>query len=84
MFVKQQKPQDYDCGYNVDLLISALKRIENKDERLKYAERVVGLIIQSHPSWMESDGHSEAAWEHFYKLADYDPEEYGIVSPYKK
>lgn len=83
MFVKQKKPKDFDCGYNLDLMIDALPRIEDKDERLKYAKRAVGLIKQSHPSWLDDSGDSEAAWEHFYKLADYDPEEYGIVSPYK-
>ncbi|HYW36039.1 MAG TPA: DUF4290 domain-containing protein [Balneolaceae bacterium] len=84
MFVEQHKPKDYDCGYNVDLMISALRRIKDKDERLKYAERAVGLIKQSHPSWLDENGESKAAWDRFYELADYDPEEYGIVSPFKK
>lgn len=83
MFVEQQKPQDFDCGRNVDLMISALRRIEDDDERLKYAKRAVGLIKQSHPSWVDQNGQSPAAWEHFYELAEYDPEEYGIVSPFK-
>jgi hypothetical protein len=83
MFIRQEKPKDYDCGYNVDLMISALRRIEDDDERMKYAERAVGLIKQSHPSWLDQEGHSKAAWEHFYELADYNPEDYGIVSPYK-
>jgi hypothetical protein len=84
MFIEQEKPKDYDCGYNLDLMIAALPRIKDIDERMKYAKRAVGLIKQSHPSWLDNDGHSKPAWEHFYKLADYDPEEYGIVSPFRR
>jgi hypothetical protein len=82
MFIEQQEPKDYDCGVNVDMMISALRRIDDDQERMKYAERAVGLIMQSHPSWVDEDGTSRAAWEHFYKLADYNPEDYGIVSPF--
>jgi len=82
MFIHQQKPKDFDCGYNLDLMIAALPRIEDTDERVTYAKRVVGLIKQSHPTWVDNDGKSEAAWEHFFKLAEYDPTEYGIYNPY--
>lgn len=83
MFVKQEKPKDFDCGYNLDKMIAALPRIKDEEKRMKYAKRAVGLIKQSHPSWLNDDGESEAAWEHFYKLADYNPEDYGIFSPFK-
>lgn len=83
MFVRREKPKDYDCGYNMELLIAALPRIEEQAERLKYAERAVGLIKQSHPSWVDDEGNSEEAWNHFFKLADYDPAEYGIENPFK-
>lgn len=83
MFIEQQKPKDYNCGCNVDMMISALRRIEDDEERMMYAERAVGLIMQSHPSWVDADGESRAAWEHFYKLADYNPEDYGLISPFK-
>jgi hypothetical protein len=83
MFVKQKKPKDFDCGYNLDKMIAALPRINDEDERMKYAKRAVGLIKQSHPSWLDGEGESEAAWDHFYKLADYDPEEHGIYNPYR-
>lgn len=82
MFITQSKPKDFDCGYNLDLMIAALPRIEDEDERLEYAKRAVGLIKQSHPSWVDDDGKSKAAWEHFFHLAEYDPEEFGIYSPY--
>lgn len=83
MFIPQSKPKDFDCGYNLDLMIAALPRIKDEEERLEYAKRAVGLIKQSHPSWVDDDGKSEAAWELFFKLAEYDPEEYGIYNPFE-
>ncbi len=82
MFVHQEKPKDFDCGYNMELLIKALPRIKEESERVKYAKRAVGLIKQSHPSWVDDDGKSEAAWVHFFNLAEYDPNEYGIYNPF--
>lgn len=82
MFVKQQKPKDFDCGYNLDRMIDSLPRIKDEDERIEYAKRAVGLIKQSHPNWVDDDGNSRAAWEHFFELAEYDPTEYGIYNPF--
>ncbi|HKJ45511.1 MAG TPA: DUF4290 domain-containing protein [Balneolales bacterium] len=82
MFINQKKPKDYDCGYNLDLMIAALPRIEDQEDRLIYAKRIVGLIKQSHINWVDQNGNSEEAWNHFFKLADYNPEDYGIVNPY--
>ncbi|MFN1836078.1 DUF4290 domain-containing protein [Balneola sp. MJW-20] len=83
MFIEQRKPKDFDCGFNLDLMIAALPRIEDTEERVSYAKRVVGLIKQSHPTWVDEDGRSEAAWEHFYKLAEYDLDAYGIHNPFQ-
>lgn len=82
MFVKQNKPKDFDCGYNLDLMIASLPRIRDKQKRLEYAKRAVGLIKQSHPNWVDENGKSEAAWEHFFNLAEYNPEDYGIYNPF--
>jgi len=82
MFIEQQKPKDYDCGHNLDLMIAALPRVEGQDERKKYAKRIVGLIKQSHPNWVDKDGSSKLAWDYFYELAEYDPEDYGIRNPF--
>lgn len=83
MFLPQSKPKDYDCGYNLDLMIKALPRIYDQEERVAYAKRIVGLIKQSHINWVESNGSSKAAWDHFFVLAEYDPREYGITNPFE-
>lgn len=83
MFVEQKKPKDFDCGNNLDKMIDSLPRIKDEEKRLEYAKRAVGLIKQSHPSWVDDDGKSKAAWDHFFELAEYDPNEYGIYNPYE-
>lgn len=82
MFVELKKPKDFDCGYNLDKMIASLPRIKDEEERIEYAKRAVGLIKQSHPNWVDNDGKSEAAWEHFFHLAEYNPEDYGIHNPF--
>lgn len=82
MFLEQSKPKDYDCGYNLDLMIAAIPRIDDQDERHRYAKRVVGLIKQSHPNWVDKNGQSKLAWDYYFELADYDPGDYGISNPF--
>lgn len=82
MFIEQGKPKDYDCGYNLDLMIAALPGVEGLEERKKYAKRIVGLIKQSHPNWVNDDGSSKLAWDYFFELADYDPADYNINNPF--
>lgn len=82
MFVEQKKPKDFDCGYNLDKMIASLPRIKDEDERIEYAKRAVGLIKQSHPTWVDEDGKSKTAWEHFFDLAEYNPTEHGIHNPF--
>ena len=83
MFLPKRKPKDYDCGLNLDLMIEALPRIKDDQNRLEYAKRIVGLIKQSHISWVDENGWSEEAWNHFFNLADYDPRDYNINNPYE-
>ena len=82
MFLEQSKPKDYDCGYNLDLMIAAIPRIEDQSERHRYAKRVVGLIKQSHPNWVDKNGQSKLAWDYYFELAEYNPEDYGINNPF--
>lgn len=83
MFLDQKKPKDFDCGYNLDLMIQAIPRINDHQERLEYAKRVVGLIKQSHPNWVDDKGQSPLAWDYFFELAEFNPNDYGITDPYK-
>jgi len=83
MFLEQDKPKDYDCGYNLDLMIAAIPRIEDHQERVRYAKRVVGLIKQSHPNWVDNNGQSRLAWDYYFELADYNPRDYGIQNPFE-
>jgi hypothetical protein len=83
MFLKLRKPKDFDCGLNLDLMIEALPRIADEQKRTEYALRIVGLIKQSHINWVEDNGDSRMAWDHFYEMADYNPDDYGIQHPYE-
>ncbi len=83
MFLPNKKPKDFDCGLNLDLMIEALPRIEDEKNRIAYANRIVGLIKKSHINWVNKKGESKMAWDYFYQLASYNPEVYGVVSPYK-
>ena len=82
MFLKVGKPKDFDCGHNLDLMIEALPRITDEQKRIEYANRIVGLIKQSHINWVNEQGESKLAWDYFFELADYNPEKYGIKSPF--
>ncbi|TNE70667.1 DUF4290 domain-containing protein [bacterium] len=83
MFLPRQAPKDYECGYNLELMIEALPQIPELHDRMNYAKRIVGLIKQSHINWVDDYGNSPAAWEHFFHLASYDPRKYGIQNPYE-
>lgn len=83
MFIEIKKPKDYACGYNLDLMIEALPRITDAQERLNYANRIVGLIKQSHINWVDENGDSRLAWDHFFELAPYNLNEYGIFNPFE-
>lgn len=83
MFIEQGKPKDFDCGYNLDLMIAALPNVGDQEDRIAYANRIVGLIKQSHPNWVDKNGNSEAAWDHYFNLAEYNPRTYGIEHPYE-
>lgn len=83
MFLPQNTPKDFECGYNLDLMIEALPRIKDEQERLVYAKRIVGLIKQSHINWVDDNGNSPEAWAHFFELAEFDPRTYGIDNPYE-
>jgi hypothetical protein len=81
MFIQQTAPTDVDCGRNLDLLIQALPRIEDPEERQRITNRALGLIRQSHPSWNNSNSDSDLAWDLFLSIADFSPQDIGIHKP---
>ena len=81
MFIQQTAPTDVDCGRNLDLLIQALPRIEDPEERQRITNRALGLIRQSHPSWNNSNSDSDLAWDLFLSIADFSPQDIGIQKP---
>ncbi len=83
MFIDVRKPKDIDCGLNLDLMVEALPRIADEADRIVYANRIVGLIKQSHINWVDAEGNSPEAWDHFFSLAPFDPETLGIKHPYR-
>jgi hypothetical protein len=82
MFLPVRQPKDYDCGLNIELMIDRLPYIQNQQERIEYARRIVGLIKQSHINWVERDGSSKRAWDYFFQLAPFDLNELGIHNPF--
>lgn len=82
LFIKQEKPKDFDCGYNLDLMIQNLPKIEQVELRQQYAERIVEVIKQNHRNWVRPNGESPQSWDHFFDLADYNPQELGVKHPY--
>lgn len=81
MFLPQEAPKDVDCGRNLDLLVQALPRIEDAEERQRMANRALGLIRQSHPSWSAFKGKSDLAWDLLLTIASFDPGDLGIQKP---
>lgn len=83
MFINVKKPKDFDCGRNLDLMIEALPRIASKEERQQSAKRIVGLIKQSHPNWVNKQGESRMAWDYLFELSELDLRELGIENPFE-
>lgn len=83
MFLEKRVPKDYDCGLNLELMIDALPRIEDLEERRDYANRIVGLIKQSHINWVNPDGSSKKAWDFLFELADFDLKKLGVEHPFE-
>jgi hypothetical protein len=82
LFIKQEKPKDFDCGYHLELMIEAITRISDENERIEYANRIVEVIKKRHRNWVYPNGDSPQSWDHFFEIAAYNPEDYGIKHPF--
>jgi len=83
MFIPVKKPKDFDCGRNLDLMIEALPRITSFQERQQSAKRIVGLIKQSHPNWVNNQGESRMAWDYLFEISNIDLKALGIEHPFE-
>lgn len=82
LFIRQNKPKDYDCGYNIELMIESVPHIEDEKERKEYVDRIISIIRNSHKNWVLPNGDSPQAWDHFFELASYKPADYNIDHPF--
>lgn len=82
LFIQQKKPTDYDCGYHLELLIDSIPRIETEESRFEQLDIILEVIKKRHRNWVYPNGDCPLAWDHFFELAQYNPEEYGIKHPF--
>jgi len=61
-----------EYGRNVQNLVGHLKTIEDKEERQKFAERIVRLMYQMRPSSISFADSKDKFWTHLFRIAEYD------------
>lgn len=61
-----------EYGRNTQNLINRAKKIEDREERQNYIERVVRLIMSMHPHTRNVDDYRLKVWSHVLKMADYE------------
>ncbi len=61
-----------EYGRHMQLLIENAKKIENREERQAFVEKVVDLIQQMYPQTRNVDDYVAKLWSHVFRIADYD------------
>ena len=61
-----------EYGRNVQKLIRHGKEIEDRDERQKYMERIVDLMLQMSPQNKNLDDYKDRLWRHVFRIGGYD------------
>lgn len=61
-----------EYGRNVQMLINHAKTIEDTEEKQKFIERIVHLMMQMHPQNKNMEDYREKLWKHVFKIADYE------------
>ena len=61
-----------EYGRNVQDLVSYGKQIENDEERQKFIERIIRLMMQMHPQSGNLDDYKEKLWKHVFRIAQFD------------
>ncbi|MEM9885332.1 MAG: DUF4290 domain-containing protein [Bacteroidota bacterium] len=63
-----------EYGRNVQKLIRHGKEIEDQEERQKYMERIVDLMLQMSPQNKNLDDYKDRLWRHVFRIGGYDLE----------
>ncbi len=61
-----------EYGRNLQDLINNARTIEDKEERQKYVERILGLMLQMYPQNKSIEDAKSKMWKHLYRIANYD------------
>lgn len=61
-----------EYGRNIQNLISYCKTVEDKEQRQKYAERIVHLMLQMNPQSKNIAEYKLKLWTQFFIIADFD------------
>ncbi len=61
-----------EYGRNVQMLINHAKTIEDIEEKQKFIERIVHLMMQMHPQNKNMEDYKEKLWKHVFKIAEFE------------
>lgn len=61
-----------EYGRNVQNLINFAKTVEDKNQRQKYAERIVTLMYQMNPQNKNINNYRSKLWSHLLKISNYE------------
>lgn len=61
-----------EFGRNIQNLISYCKTVTDKEQRQKYAERIIHLMLQMNPQSKNIAEYKEKLWTQFFIIADFD------------
>jgi hypothetical protein len=61
-----------EYGRYVQKLVSAAKKIEKKDVRQAYVEKIIQLMFLLQPNAKNYEDYKEKLWKHIYIIADFD------------
>lgn len=60
-----------EYGRNIQLMVEYVRRIEDREERQAYAEKVVKLMMVMNPSNKALEDYVDKLWTHFFQIAEF-------------
>jgi hypothetical protein len=61
-----------EYGRNIQMMVTYIKSIEDKNLRTKYAEEIINLFAIMYPANRHLADYREKLWNHLYRIAQYD------------